>query len=89
MIPRILFYVGVPLVFGFALLQVFGLLKEGGFWDVPIWLPFSTTFLTFGASALGIAIGSLSTSLDAEKEGSLLGLEQLEKNWDEMWKEED
>ncbi|KAK4431428.1 putative protein PAM68-like [Sesamum alatum] len=89
MISRILFYVGVPLGIGFACLQVFGVLKEQELWDVPKWLPFLTTFITFGASTLGIVYGSLSTSLDAEEEGSFLGLEQLEKNWAEMWEEED
>ncbi|KAK4384929.1 UNVERIFIED_CONTAM: putative protein PAM68-like [Sesamum radiatum] len=89
MIPRILFSVGVPLGSGFACLQAFGVLKEQELWDVPKWLPFLTTFITFGASALGIAYGSLSTSLEAEEEGSFLGLEQLEKNWAEMWEEED
>ncbi|KAI3458092.1 hypothetical protein Pfo_014755 [Paulownia fortunei] len=89
MISRILFYVGGPLAIGFALLQAFSVLKEQELWDVPKWLPFLTTFITFGASALGIAYGSLSTSLDAEEEGSFLGFEQVEKNWVEMWKEED
>lgn len=89
MISRILLYVGVPLAIGFALLQGFSVLKEQELWDVPKWLPFLTTFITFGASALGIAYGSLSTSLDAEEKGSFLGFEQVEKNWVEMWKEED
>lgn len=62
---------------------------ENKLWDVPKWLPFVTTFITFGASALGIALGSLSTSLNAAEEGSFLGFEQVQKNWIEMWKEED
>ncbi|GFP81020.1 uncharacterized protein pam68-like [Phtheirospermum japonicum] len=89
MISRILFYVGVPLAIGFAFLQLFGVAKEQNLWDVPKWLPFLTTFITFGASALGIAFGSLSTSLDADEEGSFLGFEQVGKNWGEMWKEEE
>ncbi|PIN16285.1 hypothetical protein CDL12_11071 [Handroanthus impetiginosus] len=88
MISRILFYFGVPLGIGFVLLQVFNVLKGQELWDVPKWLPYLTTFVTFGASALGIAYGSLSTSLDAEEEGSFFGFEQVEKNWGEMWKEE-
>lgn len=86
---RILFYVGVPLVTGVALLQVFSIMKEQNLWDVPIWLPFLTTFLTFGASALGIAYGTLSTSWDAQREGSFLGFEEAQKNWVEIWKEEE
>lgn len=86
---RILFYVGVPLVAGVGLLVVFDAVKEQNLWDVPIWLPFLTTFITFGASALGIAYGTLSTSWDAEREGSFLGFEEAQKNWVEMWKEEE
>ncbi|XP_047973261.1 uncharacterized protein PAM68-like [Salvia hispanica] len=89
MIKRILSSVGVPLAIGFALLKGFDVAIENGSWNVPKWLPFVTTFLTFGASALGIAYGSLSTSLNEAEEGSLLGFEQLQKNWVEMWKEED
>lgn len=89
MISRILFYVGVPLAIGFALLRGFDVVIENKLWDVPKWLPFLTTFITFGASALGIAFGSLSTSLNAAEEGSFLGFEQVQKNWIEMWKEED
>ncbi|KAG4939620.1 hypothetical protein AAZX31_16G161600 [Glycine max] len=87
LIGRILFSVGVPMGLGLALLGLFGELKEKHVWDAPLWLPFLTTLLTFGASSLGIAYGALSTSLDAEKEGSFLGVEQLQKNWVEMWQE--
>lgn len=88
MIKRILSYVGVPLVIGFALLKGFDVVIERGMWKVPLWLPFLTTLITFGASALGIAYGSLSTSLNEAEEGSLLGFEQVQKNWVEMWKED-
>ncbi|KAI8007035.1 Uncharacterized protein PAM68-like [Camellia lanceoleosa] len=89
MIVRILFYVGVPMVIGIAFLLVFNVAKEQHLWDVPLWLPLLTTFLTFGASALGIAYGTLSTSLDPEKKGSILGFEEAQKNWVEMWEEGD
>ncbi|KAG8492033.1 hypothetical protein CXB51_015764 [Gossypium anomalum] len=36
--------------------------KERNLWDVPLWLPFLTTFNTFGASTLRIAYGTLSAS---------------------------
>ncbi|KAJ7974135.1 protein PAM68, chloroplastic [Quillaja saponaria] len=88
-IVRILVSVGLPMATGLALLNVFGLIKEQHLWDVPQWLPFLTTFITFGASTLGIAYGTLSTSWDEEKKGSFLGLEEAQKNWIEMWKEED
>lgn len=89
MIARILFYVGVPLVTGIVLLRVFDVLKEQHVWDVPLWFAFLTTFITFGASALGIAYGTLSTSWDAEKKGSLLGFEEAQKNWTDIWREEE
>ncbi|KAA8539963.1 hypothetical protein F0562_026655 [Nyssa sinensis] len=89
MIVRILSYVGVPLITGIAFLQVFGIVKEQNLWDVPLWLPALTTFITFGASALGIAYGTLSTSWDPEKKGSVLGFEEAQKNWVEMWREEE
>ncbi|KAL8049583.1 hypothetical protein ABFX02_06G028700 [Erythranthe guttata] len=89
MISRILVYVGVPLAAGFFMLQVFSVLKEQGSVNVPKWVPFVTTFVTFGASALGVAYGSLSTSLSADEEGSLLGFEQVEKNWVEMWEQDE
>ncbi|XP_050224258.1 uncharacterized protein PAM68-like [Mercurialis annua] len=87
-IKRILISVGGPMALGLASLKFFGYVKEEGIWDVPIGVVFGTLFLTFGASALGIAYGALSSSLDANREGSLLGLEEIQENWVEMWKEE-
>ncbi|KAK3037241.1 hypothetical protein RJ639_030134 [Escallonia herrerae] len=89
MIVRILFYVGAPLATGLVLLQVFGLIKEQHWWNVPVWLPFLTTFLTFGASTVGIAYGTLSTSWNPDEKGSLLGIEEAQKNWVEMWKDDE
>lgn len=87
---RILAFVGVPLAIGLAFLHIFGVIKEQHLWNVPLWLPLVTTFLTFGASTLGIAYGALSTSWDEENyKGSILGLEEAQKNWVEMWKEDD
>lgn len=89
MILRIVTSVGVPMATGLALLHIFGLVKEQHLSDIPIWIPFFTTALTFGASALGIAYGALSTSWDPEKSGSILGFEEAQSNWIEMWQEED
>lgn len=88
-IRRILLYVGVPLGTGIVLLKALGAAKVYNLWDVPYWFPILTTLITFGASTLGIAYGALSTSWDANREGSFLGLEEAAKNWDEMWREED
>ncbi|XP_060206345.1 uncharacterized protein PAM68-like [Lycium barbarum] len=87
-IGRILFYVGAPLIGGVILLQVFDIAKQQKLVDVPIWVPFLTTFITFGASALGAAYGTLSASWDPEKQGSFLGLEEAQKNWVDMWAED-
>ncbi|BFG23405.1 hypothetical protein CerSpe_096790 [Prunus speciosa] len=89
MLVRIVASVGLPMAMGFAFLNVFEVIKEKHLWDVPLWLPFLTTLLTFGSSTLGIAYGALSTSWDAEKKGSILGFEEAQSNWVEMWSEED
>lgn len=88
LIVRILVYVGVPLLTGMVMLQGFSVVKEQNMVDVPVWLPYLTLFITFGASTLGIAIGALSTSWDPDKKGSFIGFEEAQRNWIEMWKEE-
>ena len=88
MIRRIVVSVGLPMAIGVVLLKLFDMLKEKQVWDVPLWVPFVTTFVFFGSSVLGVVYGSLSTSWDADKKGSLLGFEEAKENWDEMWKEE-
>ncbi|CAN4087685.1 unnamed protein product [Withania somnifera] len=87
-IGRILFYVGAPLVVGVILLQIFDIVKQHKLLELPIWLPFLTTFITFGSSALGAAYGTLSASWDPEKQGSFLGIEEAQKNWVDMWAED-
>ncbi|KAL9225347.1 hypothetical protein vseg_001285 [Gypsophila vaccaria] len=89
MLKRILISVGLPMGTGVFLLKVFDYLKEEQIWDVPLWVAFLTTFVFLGSSVLGVAYGSLSTSWDAEKNGSLLGLDEAKENWSEMWKEEE
>lgn len=89
MIGRILAFVGVPMAAGLALLYVLGAIKERGLVDIPPWLPFLTTLLCFGASALGIAYGTLSSSWDPDESGSVLGLDEAQRNWAEIWKEEE
>lgn len=86
---RVLAFVVVPMALGLAFLHIFGVIKEQHLWNVPLWLPLLTTFLTFGASTMGIAYGALSTSWDEERKGSILGFEEAQKNWVEMWREED
>lgn len=73
---------------GLVLLQVFSILKESNLLNLPNWVPFLTTFVTFGSSSLGIAYGTLSTSWDPEDKGSVLGFDEAKRNWVEMWKED-
>ncbi|KAL3755703.1 hypothetical protein ACJRO7_002712 [Eucalyptus globulus] len=87
MIGRILVFVGVPMAAGIALLYVMGAIKERELLDVPRWLPFLTTLVCFGASAVGIAYGTLSSSWDPDKSGSVLGLDEAQRNWTEIWKD--
>ncbi|WJX71317.1 hypothetical protein P8452_55323 [Trifolium repens] len=63
-IPTVVMY----RIIGRIFLHLYGELKEREIWNGPLWIPFLTTLVTFGASALGIAYGVLSTSLDAERE---------------------
>ncbi|CAH8313473.1 unnamed protein product [Eruca vesicaria subsp. sativa] len=88
MMGRIVVSVGAPLGLGVAVLKLLDVLKDRNVWDVPLWVPFLTTLVTFGASTLGIAYGSLSTNLDPTKTNSLFGLEEAKENWVEMWKED-
>ncbi|EXC05958.1 hypothetical protein L484_014227 [Morus notabilis] len=89
MMVRIAVSVGVPLAGGLAALKFFDVVKERHLWDIPMWLPLLTAFFMFSVSALGLAYAALSTSWDAEKRGSFLGLEEVQQNWVEMWREED
>lgn len=86
---RIMVSVGVPVAIGIGLLNFIGELKDRNLWDVPLWVPFTTTLLFFGTSTFGIAYGALSSSWDVDRKGSMLGLEEFERNWVEMWKEEE
>ncbi|XP_043713481.1 uncharacterized protein PAM68-like [Telopea speciosissima] len=88
MMVRILFFVGSLMGIGLAMLQVFDELNEQQVWDVPLWLPFLMASLAFGTSGVGLAYGTLSTSWDPEKKGSLLGWEEAQQKWPELWKEE-
>ncbi|WCJ36727.1 hypothetical protein M5689_017908 [Euphorbia peplus] len=85
---RVCVFVGVPMVLGYGFLSVFGALREHGY-DVPKWVLFLSSFLTFGASCFGIPYGALSASFDPEKKGSLLGFDEAKEHWGEMWEQED
>ncbi|CAN1180693.1 Uncharacterized protein PAM68-like [Linum perenne] len=89
MTARIFVAVGAPMGLGLGLLSLIGYVKERSIVDVPMWVPFLTTLFTFTVSIMGIAYGGLSTSLDKDRKGSLLGIEEAKVNWGEMWKEEE
>ncbi|CAN8302141.1 unnamed protein product [Cochlearia groenlandica] len=88
MMGRIVVSVGTPLGLGVTILKLLEFLKDKNVWDVPLWVPFLTTLVTFGSSALGIAYGTLSTNLDPTKSNSLLGVDEAKENWVDMWKED-
>ncbi|KAL6003933.1 hypothetical protein ACLOJK_004479 [Asimina triloba] len=87
MFARIVFFVTTPMALGFGLLYVLGVLKEQQLWEAPVWLQLLTILLAFGTSSLGLAYGTLSTNWDPDETGSLLGWEEAQKNWPELWKE--
>jgi hypothetical protein len=87
-LARILVTVGLPMASGVALLNVYEALKSNQGVELPSWLSLLTILVSFGTSALGIAYGTLSASWDPEKEGSLLGIEELQANWPVLWAEE-
>ncbi|KAK9672588.1 hypothetical protein RND81_12G110300 [Saponaria officinalis] len=89
MLKRILASVGLPMGIGLLILKVIDYLKEEQIWDVPLWVAFMTTFVFLGSSVLGVAYGSLSTSWNADKTGSLLGFNEAKENWTQMWKEDE
>nr|GLL38919.1 uncharacterized protein PAM68-like [Ipomoea trifida] len=74
---------------GLVLVQILGTVKERGIWDVPNWVPILTIFVFLSASTLGVAYGALSASWVSDREGSALGFEEAQRNWAEMWREED
>jgi hypothetical protein len=85
---RIMFAVAVPMASGVALLNGYDALKRGQGLEVPTWVPLLTILLAFGTSALGIAYGTLSASWDPDREGSLLGIDEVRANWPVLWQEE-
>jgi hypothetical protein len=85
MIKRMGVSVGIPLAIGLTFFPLFYYMKVVLKWSVPDWLPFITSFLTFGSAALGISYGIMSTSWDPMRDGSFLGWTEAQKNWPVFW----
>lgn len=85
MMNRIGIFVGAPLAIGISFFPLFYYMKVVLKWNVPDWLPFITSFFTFGSAALGISYGIVSSSWDPLREGSLLGWIEAQKNWPVFW----
>uniref|UniRef100_A0A0C9QTL6 TSA: Wollemia nobilis Ref_Wollemi_Transcript_10381_935 transcribed RNA sequence n=1 Tax=Wollemia nobilis TaxID=56998 RepID=A0A0C9QTL6_9CONI len=81
MIKRMVASVGLPLAIGLTFFPLFYYMKVVLKWSVPDWLPFITSFFTFGSAALGITYGIMSTSWDPLREGSFLGWTEAWMNW--------
>ncbi|KAJ3682061.1 hypothetical protein LUZ60_014634 [Juncus effusus] len=88
MMKRISFAVGIPIGSGILTVYLLDKLNKAHFYEPPYWLPYLIILASFGSGSLGIAYGTLSSSWDPDKEGSLFGLEQIEKNWPVLWKDE-
>ncbi|KAJ7532749.1 hypothetical protein O6H91_13G018100 [Diphasiastrum complanatum] len=86
MLKRIGFTVGLPVFVGVLSFPVFYYARVVGNVDVPVWIPFATSLFTFGSAGFGITYGVLSTSWDPLREGSLLGWEEAQTNWPNLWK---
>ncbi|GLJ11560.1 hypothetical protein SUGI_0171110 [Cryptomeria japonica] len=85
MIKRMGVSVGIPLAIGLTFFPLFYYMKKVLKWSVPDWLPFITSFITFGSAALGISYGIMSTSWDPLRDGSFLGWTEAQKNWPVFW----
>eukprot|EP00252_Welwitschia_mirabilis_P017395 TRINITY_DN3854_c0_g1_i2.p1 TRINITY_DN3854_c0_g1~~TRINITY_DN3854_c0_g1_i2.p1 ORF type:complete len:201 (+),score=39.88 TRINITY_DN3854_c0_g1_i2:192-794(+) len=85
MIKRIGVFVGVPVAIGLTFFPAFYYMKVFLKWNVPDWLPFTSSALVFGSAALGITYGIVSSSWDPLREGSLLGWTEAQRNWPVFW----
>lgn len=85
MMKRIGVFVGTPLAIGLTFFPLFYYMKVVLKWNVPDWLPFITSFFTFGSAAFGISYGIVSSSWDPLREGSFLGWTEAQKNWPVFW----
>lgn len=80
MLRRVILFMGAPVFTGILLFPFFYWLKVKQDVDLPSWVPYLASSLTFGGGLLGISYGIMSASWDVRREGSLLGWTEFQAN---------
>ncbi|KAI3434879.1 hypothetical protein D9Q98_002933 [Chlorella vulgaris] len=80
MLKRVILFSGTPVFGGILLFPLFYWLKVKQGVDLPQWLAYASSSLTFGGGLLGISYGIMSASWDPRREGSLLGWTEFQAN---------
>ncbi|PSC76318.1 hypothetical protein C2E20_0864 [Micractinium conductrix] len=80
MLKRVILFMGTPVFGGIMLFPFFYWLKIKQEIDLPNWVAYVSSSLTFGGGLLGISYGIMSASWDPRREGSLLGWTEFQAN---------
>ncbi|EFN56986.1 hypothetical protein CHLNCDRAFT_143598 [Chlorella variabilis] len=80
MLRRVILFMGTPVFGGILLFPFFYWLKIKQGVDLPNWVAYLSSSLTFGGGLLGISYGIMSASWDPRREGSLLGWTEFQAN---------
>ncbi|KAI7843214.1 hypothetical protein COHA_003194 [Chlorella ohadii] len=80
MLKRVILFMGVPVFGGILLFPFFYYLKVKAGVDLPNWVAYLTSSITFGGGLLGITYGIMSASWDPRREGTLLGWTEFQAN---------
>ncbi|PRW33988.1 hypothetical protein C2E21_7297 [Chlorella sorokiniana] len=80
MLKRVIIFMGTPVFGGILLFPLFYYLKVKQGLDLPNWVAYLTSSITFGGGLLGITYGIMSASWDPRREGSLLGWTEFQAN---------
>lgn len=84
-LKRIILFSGIPLLTGFvsfpSLLLYMRVANKGIVLDLPLWLGYVASILTFGAGFIGVSYVVFSSSWDPNREGTFLGWEEAKLNF--------
>ena len=80
MLGRITLFAGIPFFLSLLLFPAFYYLKVVLDIDLPMFVVYIASFVGLGGSLAGISYGVLSTSWDAGREGSFLGVDEFKSN---------
>ncbi len=81
MLRRILYFSGLPVIFGVFVFFVSYVLIVQGIAELPNIVVLLTTLACFGLSVVGLSYGALSASWEESTLGSLIGFEQFQVNF--------